>query len=204
MPKIVDHDERRQMIATAALQVIARSGVSGANLRSVAREANCSTGIIAHYFGDKESLLIETLREAMRQQGTEVANAVAKLDGFDRLQAILEAGMTLDSGREATCRIFYHFAGEGMGKPALQEELAGYYIWWRREVSDVIEELQAEGHFDGQDVTTLSQTLVALAEGLAIQGIFNDGQFSTDHQRAILTTYLASFGQTPALETSKS
>ena len=59
-----------------------------------------------------------------------------------------------------------------MNDPALAGELASYYDWWRREVGDVIESLQVDGHFVGQDPSALAETLVGLAEGLAIQGVF--------------------------------
>jgi hypothetical protein len=59
-----------------------------------------------------------------------------------------------------------------MNEPALAGELASYYDWWRREVGDVVESLQADGHFAGQDPSALAETLVGLAEGLAIQGVF--------------------------------
>jgi AcrR family transcriptional regulator len=172
MPKIVDHDERRAQIASAVLRVIARDGVRGADLRSVAKEANCSTGVIAHYVGDKQAMLLGALREAMNHVARSMADVAAEQSGMARLIAMLEAGMPLDAERAASCRIFYHFAAEGMNEPALAGELASYYDWWRREVCDVVESLQAAGHFVGQDPSALAETMVGLAEGLAIQGVF--------------------------------
>lgn len=176
MPKIVNHDLRRATIAQAALRVIARDGVRGADLRSVAREAGCSTGVIAHYVGDKQALLLGALREAMNHVACAMAEIAAGKDGMARLIAMLEAGMPLDGERAASCRIFYHFAAEGMNEPKLASELAGYYDWWRREVGDVIEILQSAGHFAGQCPSALAETLVGLAEGLAIQGVFAPGK----------------------------
>ena len=172
MPKIVDHDERRAHIAAAVLRVIARDGVKGADLRSVAKEAGCSTGVIAHYVGDKQALLLGALSEAMNHVARAMADVAEGQSGLARLVAMLEAGMPLDAERAASCRIFYHFAAEGMSEPALANELASYYDWWRREVGDVIESLQGEGYFVGQDPSALAETLVGLAEGLAIQGVF--------------------------------
>lgn len=172
MPKIVDHDERRAHIAGAVLRVIAREGVKGADLRSVAKEAGCSTGVIAHYVGDKQALLLGALREAMHHVARTMADVAEGQGGMARLIAMLEAGMPLDSERAASCRIFYHFAAEGMNDPALAGELASYYDWWRSEVADVVEALQAVGHFAGQAPSALAETLVGLAEGLAIQGVF--------------------------------
>ena len=172
MPKIVNHDERRAHIAAAVLRVIARDGVRGADLRSVAREAGCSTGVIAHYVGDKQALLLGALREAMNHVARAMADVAEGQSGMARLIAILEAGMPLDAERAASCRIFYHFAAEGMNDSRLAAELASYYDWWRHEVADVVENLQADGHFARQDPSALAETLVGLAEGLAIQGVF--------------------------------
>ena len=57
MPKIVDWDARRDEILSATWRVIARDGISGATIRAIAREANCSRGILAHYFDDKADIL---------------------------------------------------------------------------------------------------------------------------------------------------
>ncbi len=200
MPKIVDHDERRAHIAAAVLRVIARDGVKGADLRSVAREAGCSTGVIAHYVGDKQALLLCALREAMAHVGREMADIASGLSGLRRLTAMLEAGMPLDPERAATCRIFYHFAAEGMNEPALAVELAGYYDWWRREVADVIELAQGEGHFPGQCPARLAETLVGLAEGLAIQGVFAADPAQAAHLAGRLGEAIACFDKSARAE----
>jgi len=193
MPKIVDHDERRTHIAAAVLRVIARDGVKGADLRSVAKEANCSTGVIAHYVGDKQALLLGALREAMNHIARGMADVAARQSGMARLIAMLEAGMPLDPERAASCRIFYHFAAEGMNDPRLAGELASYYDWWRREVGDVIEGLQAEGHFVSQDPSALAETMVGLAEGLAIQGVFATDPAQTERLSGRLADAVACF-----------
>ncbi|MEQ1552314.1 TetR/AcrR family transcriptional regulator [Sphingorhabdus sp.] len=193
MPKIVDHDERRAHIAAAVLRVIARDGVKGADLRSVAKAAGCSTGVIAHYVGDKEAMLLGALREAMNHVARGMSDVAAGQSGMARLIAMLEAGMPLDPERAASCRIFYHFAAKGMNDPTLAGELASYYDWWRREVGDVIEVLQADGHFAAQDPSALAETMVALAEGLAIQGVFATDPAQTARLSGRLADAIARF-----------
>ncbi|WP_176399679.1 TetR/AcrR family transcriptional regulator [Novosphingobium sp. B 225] len=175
------------------LRVIARDGVKGADLRSVANEAGCSTGVIAHYVGDKQALLLGALREAMSHVARGMADVAARQSGMARLIAMLEAGMPLDPERAASCRIFYHFAAEGMNDPKLAGELASYYDWWRREVGDVIEELQVEGHFALQNPSALAETMVGLAEGLAIQGVFAADQTQTERLSGRLADAVARF-----------
>lgn len=57
MPKIVDHEERKALIAKATWKVIAREGLEGASVRSIAKEANLSLGAVRHYFNTQEELL---------------------------------------------------------------------------------------------------------------------------------------------------
>jgi TetR/AcrR family transcriptional regulator, transcriptional repressor of bet genes len=57
MPKKVDPIAQRQMIAEAAIRVIASRGIEGAKLRDIARAANITTGTIMHYFESKQQVL---------------------------------------------------------------------------------------------------------------------------------------------------
>ena len=57
MPRQVDHDERRQELSTAVWRVVSERGLDGLTLRSVAAAAGCTTGLVAHYFADKNALL---------------------------------------------------------------------------------------------------------------------------------------------------
>jgi len=61
MPKIVDHDERREALCLAAAQLIHSEGLEAATVRAIARAASCSTGVLAHYFADKDDLVAHVL-----------------------------------------------------------------------------------------------------------------------------------------------
>ncbi len=57
MPKIVDHDERRTDIVRAIIKVVGEGGLAGATVRSIAREGGFSSGVIAHYFANKDEMV---------------------------------------------------------------------------------------------------------------------------------------------------
>ncbi len=54
-PKVVE--ERREQILDAALRIFARKGFANATNKDIAREAGITTGLIYHYFENKEGLL---------------------------------------------------------------------------------------------------------------------------------------------------
>jgi len=66
MPKIVDHAERRSSIISATWRVIARGGLANTTTREIAKEAGCSTGVLAHYFTDRADILTSALIAAHR------------------------------------------------------------------------------------------------------------------------------------------
>ena len=59
MGRSVDHTQRREIFAAAALRVIMRDGIAGLTVREVAKEAGFTTGALTHYFHSKDQLLIE-------------------------------------------------------------------------------------------------------------------------------------------------
>ncbi|SOC11121.1 TetR family transcriptional regulator [Ureibacillus xyleni] len=70
MPKIVNHEERKALIAKATWNVIARDGLGGASVRSIAKEANLSLGAVRHYFNTQEELL-EFAMQLVEEQATD-------------------------------------------------------------------------------------------------------------------------------------
>ncbi|WML29638.1 TetR/AcrR family transcriptional regulator [Neobacillus sp. OS1-32] len=58
MPKIVDHDYRKKLIAEATWRVILNEGMEGATVRKIAKEAGLSLGALRHYFSTQNELLV--------------------------------------------------------------------------------------------------------------------------------------------------
>ena len=58
MPKIVDHDKQRLLVAEAAWRVIRRDGMEQASVRKIAEEAGISPGSMRHYFSTQSELLL--------------------------------------------------------------------------------------------------------------------------------------------------
>ena len=188
MPKLVDHEERRRDIAHAVLRVVAQGGVPAADIRTVAAEAGWSTGVITHYYRDKRALLMGALREAADDVAGRMKNIYAHKQSLERLKGLLEAGMPLDEERAATCRIFYHFASEGLNEEAFLEEIASYYADWRGVVANALHSLMDEGALVKGNADVLATALVCLAEGLAVQGLFDADKMPPERLKAILET----------------
>ncbi|MEX9542625.1 transcriptional regulator BetI, partial [Escherichia coli] len=73
MPKIGMQSIRKQQLIQATLDVINEVGMQEASIALIARKAGVSTGIISHYFRDKNGLLEATMRHIQYQLGVAVA-----------------------------------------------------------------------------------------------------------------------------------
>ncbi|MCB9640464.1 MAG: TetR/AcrR family transcriptional regulator [Myxococcales bacterium] len=77
MPKIVDHDQRREELLTTSFALFAQRGYSAVTMRELARELEVSTGLLYYYFPNKEALF-EQMFTLMSQR--DVVRVTAELD----------------------------------------------------------------------------------------------------------------------------
>src|SRR5487761_2729613 len=89
MPKLGMGPIRREQICRAAVAVIAREGYAGTTMRMVAEEAGVSTGMLNHYFANRQDLLIHALVYVSERSLVRYAGAIEGLEpGVGRLEAL--------------------------------------------------------------------------------------------------------------------
>ena len=91
MPKVVDHEQRRQQIADALLRVAGARGLHHAGLREVAAEAGLSVRLIQYYFGTKEQLLLYATQYLAVQLADRAKARIAAVGPDAGPRAIIEA-----------------------------------------------------------------------------------------------------------------
>lgn len=90
MPKKVDHEERRAIIAQALRRVAAREGLNGVSLRHVADEAGVSTGLVQHYFRTKDEMMQFVLEGLRANAGARLRAVSAQLGSTPPAAAVRE------------------------------------------------------------------------------------------------------------------
>jgi acyl dehydratase/AcrR family transcriptional regulator len=190
VPKIVDHDQRRDELADAALRLIARNGVSAVTVRDVAEESGWSTGVLAHYYGDKYAVLAGGLRRALARAADNLADAVADPDPWRGLRRVLEEILPLDVERLALARIYTAFMGEALADEQFRTHLLRNHRAWQATIVEAVKRGRIEGAFEtATDVDQLADTLSALVEGLRLQALLLP-ELTADEQRRRLEGWL--------------
>jgi TetR/AcrR family transcriptional repressor of bet genes len=108
MPKIVDHERRRDEIALIACRVVAQHGFEQATIVRIARAAGCTTGMIAHYFDTKQDIIVGALRLILRR----IEERLTHVDGAADLLTLLSEALPIDEARYMECAVWMAFWGQ--------------------------------------------------------------------------------------------
>jgi AcrR family transcriptional regulator len=194
MPKIVDWDARRDEILSATWRVIARDGIARATIRAIAREANCSRGILAHYFDDKADILGSALVMSHRRVMARMDARTAGLTGLDALRVVMLEALPLDEQRDLEAQIEISFWGRALGNPQLRElqhsEFDQLLARLRRHLREAARLGQLREHVD---VGLAASQLAVLIDGLSAERVLYPDRVTPARQRRMLDRVLASF-----------
>ncbi|MCF4129959.1 transcriptional regulator BetI [Methylobacterium sp. SyP6R] len=104
---------RRRHLVEATIETLAEVGFKAASLSEIARRANVSAGLFAHYFGDKDGLLEATLRfMAGRLAGATAGKLAASRTGRERLYAVCDAALADEEFDRRTSAVWLAFWGQ--------------------------------------------------------------------------------------------
>jgi AcrR family transcriptional regulator len=115
---------RREQICRAAVAVLAREGYAGTTMRMVAEEAGVSTGMLNHYFANRQDLLTQSLVYVSERSLVRYAGAIAGIEpGRPRLEALLDSVLAEDAESEETWRVWINVHGEAVLLPGLRRTI---------------------------------------------------------------------------------
>ncbi len=131
MPKIVDHQERREHIAEAATAVIMRCGFTGLTMREVAAEAGYAHGAIARYFPDKQKLLTAAFLRLTVAANERITDGVRDLRGFAALHRLCSEILPFGEVGGASTRVLLAFWDHASEDPEIRDISRENNLRWR-------------------------------------------------------------------------
>lgn len=189
MPKVVDHEQRREEIALVACRVVAQYGFEQATIVRIAREAGYTTGMVAHYFDTKQDIVIAALRLILRRIEERLTPGGA--DGQAQLLAVLTEALPVDETRYIECAFWIAFWGQ---VPA-DKRLKRINGWLHREYLRLFERCLARGWSEWQQwpAATREQALrsvMTFINGITASTVTSRGDWPAERQIAQLRLQL--------------
>jgi AcrR family transcriptional regulator len=190
VPKVVDIEQRRAELAEAASRLIARAGIESATMREVAAEAGWTTGALTHYFSDKRELLLTTFQASLANRRAQRPTD-ADADPLRQLRASLEGALPLDEPRRRHWMVTVAFCSHAAGDPELADAQRVAY----REFRDHVASLARRSRLTGAgSARAYAERLIAVADGVAVQALFDPASWPPDRQLTRLGELLEPLG----------
>jgi AcrR family transcriptional regulator len=183
VPRKVDHQERRSLIADALMRVAADHGLEAVSLRHVAAEAGVSAGMVQHYFRTKDEMMAFALDVVRERNQVRVTDAVARLgaDPSPRLllRTMIAALLPLDEQTRDDGRVALAFLAYTAVRPAVAASL-------REDTAQLVGFLT--GVLPGPNPAEAAAGLLALMEGLGIYLL--GGHYTNEQAMSVLDAHL--------------
>lgn len=180
MPKVVDHEERRDAIGSEAVRLVARGGIDALTFRALASAAGVSVNQIQHYFGTKEHLVAHTLRLTSREMASRIERRLATsqaADGRERALVVLRAFIPDDARSRDLMSVYHAFAAAAVTDARLRDD--EFF-----EAGRGLQGFLAEQLGDGGSPETEALALIAVVLGLSVSVLLD--QCEVDEAEAAL------------------
>ncbi|QLG37519.1 TetR family transcriptional regulator [Paenibacillus sp. E222] len=192
MPKIVDHDKQRLLVAEAAWRVIRRDGMEQASVRNIAVEAGISAGSMRHYFSTQSELLLYAMNLVSERVSNRITQMSFNSSPLENMKLLLLELLPSTDEKMAEMEVWYAFTAKSKSDPVLKEHADKVYNELRHAMATVITYLM-ELNLSRTDLDKELEIerLYALFDGLGIHAILRPDQMNTKIMEDILTMHLA-------------
>jgi AcrR family transcriptional regulator len=149
-----------------------------------------TTGILLHYFRNKDALMVFALEQSMGDP-SESVSAIRLPVGFERLQAMLEYMLPLKTKRQIGWRVWVACLGYVISRPALMKFEKDRYSVFREnlklELSATIEAKRITKAIDLEDIAT---GIVAFVDGVGVGYVLDAKQYPAKRQKTLAANHI--------------
>jgi AcrR family transcriptional regulator len=187
----MSYEDRRIEVAKAAWQVIIREGLDRTSMRAIAQELGSSTGVVTHYFRDKEELILFVLELVFENVAAEMETRSQGQQGIDRLEQMMFVALPLEQIDRDDWKVWVAFLGYSIGREHLVKEHRKRYDLLRQIIAQELADLQISKLIRADlDLTLEANALIALVDGIGTGVVICPEQFSAKQQQYLMRRHI--------------
>lgn len=192
MPRIVDHDQRRQECADALWRVVSRDGAGAISVRSVAAEAGMSPTNLTHYFPSRAEMLAAVIRRHLDLGIAAVAEIGSDVIVIEQAVEMLMAAIPTTPTRRRQSEVWMLLVHERSASEVADRLLQEVQQTVFRGVLEGLDVLERSGLLgSGRHVADEAHRLHALIDGLSLQSLCDPVGMSEGRVRRLVTQHLS-------------
>ncbi|MGI2321706.1 TetR/AcrR family transcriptional regulator [Staphylococcus cohnii] len=184
MPKIINHEKKKEQIIQYAFDSIVENGVKGSTVRQIAKLAEMTPGQIRYYFPNHSELLNDVMStvELKVRRRIEIIFKSENFNTIDKAKASLLSVLPLDQERLADMEVWMAFRYDihEYGQSTLDDGID--------QLCNSVLTLLKNEHLlkDNLNIHLNSMKLHALIDGLALHKLLNPNRISNDDIQTIV------------------
>jgi AcrR family transcriptional regulator len=118
----MSYGDRRLEVTEAAWRVIVREGLARTSMRAIAQELGSSTGVVTHYFRDKDELMLFALERVFENLIEDMKAYTAGRQGIKRLEQMVFSALPFEARGISGWQVWIAFLGYAIGRETLVQE----------------------------------------------------------------------------------
>lgn len=187
MPKIVDHDQRRQELIEEAALVIAERGLENTTLRDVAKSAGFSANLVAHYFKNKDDLLWHVHRFVGQRAARRFMTS-----SDHSLYSLVESVLPYTSDTIVQWKVTLFFWSRAINDPDLSTVQNELMPQIRSDIAGIIREQQDAGQVRPDiDIPIAVERLLNLTYSLSVRILMERNKYTKAFSRKLIRSSLS-------------
>ncbi|MGG1660775.1 TetR/AcrR family transcriptional regulator [Brevibacillus sp. NRS-1366] len=190
MPKLIDHEKRKEEIAEATWRVIVKLGMEGATVRNIAKEAGLSLGALRHYFSTQDELLIYAM-QLVKERATARIEKIALLEDDppkDKIMKLVLELVPTNQEKMAEMEVWFAFTAYFRHKQEVFDAQHDGIYRGLQKIINYAEQFHMLPKQVDKDLET--ERLYALIDGLALHALLEPKRVDKERIERVLVYHL--------------
>lgn len=167
----------RDKIIETAIKLIGERGVEGTSLADIAKDVGISKGTLYYYYSSKNDLIFDITKDHMDKISANIFSMIENKKGETSLHDTLKLLIETLLKSETRTRLHLYLIQEVLsGNENLKERFVETYRQWFQMIQEGYSLLTSQQ----RDLTVQARILVAIIDGLIIQGSIGAGAIPVD------------------------
>ena len=191
MPKFVNHDKKRKLIAEAAWRIIENEGIEKASIRRVAAEAEMSPGALRHYFSTKDEMLLFIIEYFIEEGKKRSDHKEWSKNPLQAVEEVLLELVPIDEEKKIETSVWWIFALRSLTSDALKEKKDEMTTGTYDLANSMIKILTLKGILsDSVNADLEGNRLSALIEGLSFHALLRPDVYTPEKVKEVISYHL--------------
>lgn len=189
--KVDKQTQWRLKVRDAALELISREGLKNCSLRAIALELDCTTGVLTHYFRNKDELLLFVLDTIMTRLSEIMVKKAEDTQGLERLKVMMLAILPTNPELTTIWRAWLAFVGAALGDTQLANEHKRHYANFKGFIGQELAKLQVAGEINSElNLDFEAAAWIATFDGIGVNMIAAPQTYSDEELDTLVSRYL--------------